>query len=44
VPIPYSPVLEDHVFPDRKRIAAGIREVLEAERAEDGGVGGRLEA
>jgi pyruvate/2-oxoglutarate/acetoin dehydrogenase E1 component len=29
VPIPYSPVLEDHVFPDRKRIAAGIREVLE---------------
>ena len=30
VPIPYSPVLEDHVFPDRKRILAGIREVLEA--------------
>ena len=30
VPIPYRPVLEDHVFPDRKRIAAGIREVLEA--------------
>jgi len=30
VPIPYSPVLEDHVFPDRKRIAAGIREVLES--------------
>ena len=29
VPIPYSPVLEDHVFPDRKRIAAGIRQVLE---------------
>jgi pyruvate/2-oxoglutarate/acetoin dehydrogenase E1 component len=29
VPIPYSPVLEDHVFPDRKRIVAGIREVLE---------------
>jgi pyruvate/2-oxoglutarate/acetoin dehydrogenase E1 component len=28
VPIPYSPVLEDHVFPDRKRIVAGIREVL----------------
>ena len=28
VPIPYSPVLEDHVFPDRKRIMAGIREVL----------------
>ena len=29
VPIPYSPVLEDHVFPNRDRIAAGIREVLE---------------
>ncbi len=28
VPIPYSPVLENHVFPDRKRILAGIREVL----------------
>ena len=28
VPIPYSPVLEDHVFPDRKRIMAGIRDVL----------------
>src|ERR1700674_2908194 len=28
VPIPYSPVLEDHVFPDRRRIIAGIREVL----------------
>ncbi len=32
VPIPYSPVLEDHVFPDRKRIMAGIREVLEGRR------------
>jgi pyruvate dehydrogenase E1 component beta subunit len=30
VPIPYSPILEGHVFPDRKRIIAGIREVLEA--------------
>jgi pyruvate dehydrogenase E1 component beta subunit len=30
VPIPYSPVLENHVFPDRKRIVAGVREVLEA--------------
>jgi len=30
VPIPYSPVLEDFVFPDRKRIIAGIREVLDA--------------
>jgi pyruvate/2-oxoglutarate/acetoin dehydrogenase E1 component len=28
VPIPYSPILEDHVFPDRQRIIAGIREVL----------------
>jgi len=28
VPIPYSPVLEDHVFPDRKRIIAGIRQLL----------------
>jgi pyruvate dehydrogenase E1 component beta subunit len=30
VPIPYSPVLEDHVFPNRDRIAAGVREVLKA--------------
>jgi pyruvate/2-oxoglutarate/acetoin dehydrogenase E1 component len=30
VPIPYSPVLENAVFPDRNRIVAGIREVLEA--------------
>jgi pyruvate dehydrogenase E1 component beta subunit len=30
VPIPYSPVLERAVFPDRNRIIAGIREVLEA--------------
>ena len=30
VPIPYSPVLEDHVFPDRNKIAAGIREVMGA--------------
>ena len=29
VPIPYSPVLEDAVFPDRNRIVAGIREVLQ---------------
>ncbi|HEV2187798.1 MAG TPA: pyruvate dehydrogenase complex E1 component subunit beta [Stellaceae bacterium] len=29
VPIPYSPVLENHVFPDRDRIIAGIREVLQ---------------
>jgi pyruvate dehydrogenase E1 component beta subunit len=30
VPIPYSPVLEDHVFPDRKKIAEGVREVMAA--------------
>ncbi len=29
-PIPYSPVLEDAVFPDRHKIAAGIKEVLAA--------------
>ena len=28
VPIPYSPVLESAVFPDRDRIVAGVREVL----------------
>jgi len=28
VPIPYSPALEDHVFPDRNKIAVGVREVL----------------
>jgi pyruvate/2-oxoglutarate/acetoin dehydrogenase E1 component len=28
VPIPYSPGLEDYVFPDRDRIVAGVREVL----------------
>src|SRR5256885_505870 len=28
VPIPYSPVLESAVFPDRNPISAGIREVL----------------
>jgi pyruvate dehydrogenase E1 component beta subunit len=32
VPIPYSPVLENRVFPDRHRIVAGIREVLQANR------------
>ncbi len=32
VPIPYSPVLENHVFPDRRRIAAAVREVLAATR------------
>ncbi|MGD9617485.1 MAG: alpha-ketoacid dehydrogenase subunit beta [Alphaproteobacteria bacterium] len=34
VPIPYSPVLENHVFPDHNRIIAGIREVLDARRPE----------
>ena len=33
VPIPYSPILESHVFPDRKRIIAGIREVLKGRRS-----------
>jgi pyruvate/2-oxoglutarate/acetoin dehydrogenase E1 component len=33
VPIPYSPVLENHVFPDRRRIVAGIRAVLDGARA-----------
>ncbi|MHC4181243.1 MAG: alpha-ketoacid dehydrogenase subunit beta, partial [Planctomycetota bacterium] len=28
VPIPYSPGLESHVFPDREKIAAGVRETL----------------
>lgn len=37
VPIPYSPNLEDHVFPDRKRIMAGIRDVLEGARSARGG-------
>jgi pyruvate/2-oxoglutarate/acetoin dehydrogenase E1 component len=35
VPIPYSPVLENHVFPDRKRIVDGIHEVLRETRAAD---------
>lgn len=30
VPIPYSPGMENHVFPDRNRIIAGIREVMAA--------------
>ena len=33
VPIPYSPVLESAVFPDRNRIVAGVREVLEGRRS-----------
>jgi pyruvate/2-oxoglutarate/acetoin dehydrogenase E1 component len=34
VPIPYSPVLESAVFPDRGRIVAGVREVMRGRRAE----------
>ena len=30
VPIPYTPGLEDEVFPDREKIAAGVREVMAA--------------
>ena len=30
VPVPYSPGLEDHVFPDRDKIAAAVRDVLAA--------------
>ncbi|MGD9805377.1 MAG: alpha-ketoacid dehydrogenase subunit beta [Hyphomicrobiaceae bacterium] len=30
VPIPYSPGLEDHVFPDRNKIADGIRAVMQS--------------
>jgi pyruvate/2-oxoglutarate/acetoin dehydrogenase E1 component len=33
VPIPYSPILENAVFPDRNRITAGIREVLQGQRS-----------
>jgi pyruvate/2-oxoglutarate/acetoin dehydrogenase E1 component len=35
VPIPYSPILEDAVFPDRIKIIAGIREVLAGRRSAD---------
>ena len=28
VPIPYSPALENHVFPNREKIAAGVRELM----------------
>jgi pyruvate/2-oxoglutarate/acetoin dehydrogenase E1 component len=34
VPIPYSPILESAVFPDRHRIIAGVREVMEGGKAE----------
>src|SRR5208337_4881221 len=33
VPIPYSPVLENAVFPDRNRIVTGVREVLQGSRS-----------
>jgi len=29
VPIPYAPRLEDHVFPDRKRIADAVRKMMD---------------
>jgi pyruvate/2-oxoglutarate/acetoin dehydrogenase E1 component len=32
VPIPYSPILENHVFPNRNRIMDGVREVLKSRR------------
>ena len=32
VPIPYAPTLEDHVFPDRRRIVTGVRELMEGVR------------
>ena len=28
VPIPYTPPLEDHVFPDRERISTAVRELM----------------
>ena len=31
-PIPYAPVLEDHVFPDRHKIAAAVRQVMGAKK------------
>jgi pyruvate dehydrogenase E1 component beta subunit len=30
VPIPYAPVMEDHVFPNRTKIADAVREVMAA--------------
>jgi pyruvate/2-oxoglutarate/acetoin dehydrogenase E1 component len=33
VPIPYSPILENAVFPDRHRIIAGVREVMAGGRS-----------
>ena|GEM_PF-6862934 len=33
VPILYRPAFESHVFPDRKRIMAGVREVLQGRRS-----------
>lgn len=32
VPIPYAPTLEDHVFPDRRRIVTGVRDLMEGVR------------
>jgi pyruvate/2-oxoglutarate/acetoin dehydrogenase E1 component len=28
VPIPYSPALENHVFPNREKIAAGVKALV----------------
>jgi acetoin:2,6-dichlorophenolindophenol oxidoreductase subunit beta len=28
VPVPYSPELENHVFPNRDKITAGVRELI----------------
>jgi pyruvate dehydrogenase E1 component beta subunit len=36
VPIPYSPGLEDHVFPNRAKIADGVRAVLQVQGARAG--------
>ena len=44
VPIPYSPVLESAVFPDRNRIIAGVREVLQGRGARRGRVRTRARA
>lgn len=32
VPVPYAPGLEDHVFPDRERIAAAVRRTMNDEQ------------
>jgi pyruvate/2-oxoglutarate/acetoin dehydrogenase E1 component len=32
-PIPYAPVLEDHVFPNRHKIADAVRRVVKGSKA-----------